>query len=190
MYKVISSLFVSVVFAILMLPVVTQAVGSPTPKVAPLGFALGETSRSVVIQTLRGKVELEPQGTNRYSAGPMLLAEGAGLGITGLEKVLFIFDRTNTLVAVEMTLDKEFDRGFDKVYGRLAAKYPVVKKTVPFVGNKYARFESAGNVIELDAPHLSFTLTVTYMTRGFEQAFKAIRRQDADAKEKNEGGKF
>lgn len=188
MFKVINSSVVSMAFALL-LPVVTQAAGSPT-KVAPLGFALGEASRSVVTSTLRGQVELEPQGTNRYSAGPMLLAEGAGLGITGLEKVLFIFDRTDTLVAVEMTLDKEFDRGFDKAYGRLAAKYPVVKQTVPFVGNKYARFESAGNVIELDAPHLSFTMAVVYMTRDFEQAFKTIRRKDAETKEKNESGKF
>jgi hypothetical protein len=121
----------------------------------------------------------------------MLLADGAGLGVEGLQSALFIFDNKETLVTVQMTLNKgALGEVFDRTYERLAAKYKLARKAVPFVGDKYARFEKGDAVIELSAPHLSFAMTVTYMTRGFEQAFKALSTKDAQDKEKREGGQF
>lgn len=48
---------------------------------------------------------------------------------------------------------------FDVVYDRLAAKYALVRKQIPFVGSKYARIKSGDVIIELEAPHMSFTMT-------------------------------
>jgi len=178
-----------IVWLLFLLPVAAAAAEPVTTSaVSPLGYTLGSASRASVEKSLRSKTTVLRRGTNRYSDGPMLRAEGSGLGVDGLQSALFIFDNKETLVVVQMTLNKGV--GFDRTYERLIAKYPLARKTVPFVGNKYARFEKDGSVIELEAPHLDFVMTVTYMTRGFEQAFKTRSRQDAQAKEKREGGQF
>lgn len=191
MYPINLSSFIRVVFMLILLPAVALAEGQTTTAVSPLGYTLGSAQRADVENSLRRKADVKPNGTNRYSSGPMLLAEGAGLGVDGLQEALFVFDSNETLVCVQLTLNKGgFAEEFDRTYARLAAKYPLVKKTVPFVGNKYARFEKGTNIIELDAPHMSFAMTVTYMTRGFEQNFKKVSRQNAQEKEKHEGSQF
>lgn len=191
MYPIKLSSFIRIVFMLILLPSIALAEGKSAIAVSPLGYTLGSAQRSDVENSLRRKADVKPNGTNRYSSGPMLLAEGAGLGVEGLQSALFIFDSNEKLVAVQLTLNKGgFAEEFDRTYTRLAAKYPLARKTVPFVGNKYARFEKGTDIIELDAPHLSFAMTVTYMTRGFEQNFKNVSRQDAREKEKHEGSQF
>jgi len=190
MYPINLSSFVRVVFMLILLPAVALAEGQTATSLSPLGYTLGSAQRADVENSLRRKADVRPKGTNRYSSGPMLLAEGAELGVEGLLSALFIFDSHETLVAVQLTLNKGFGEEFDRTYARLAAKYPLVKKTVPFVGNKYARFEKGTDIIELNAPHLNFAMTVTYMTRGFEQNYIKVSRQDAREKEKHEGSQF
>lgn len=175
----------------LILPAVATAADHPATSVSPLGYALGSASRAAVEKNLHGKTTVKPNGTNRYSAGPMLLAEGTGFGVEGLREALFIFDNKETLVAVQLTLNKGgLGEEFDRTYERLAAKYALKMKRVPFVGSKFARFERGDAVIELDAPHLGFAMTVTYMTRGFEKNFKELLKQDAQEKERREGSQF
>ena len=58
----------------------------------------------------------------------------------------------------------------------LIGKQTLVGKQIPFVGSKYARFKSGDVIIELEAPHMSFTMTVTYMTAAFERVYQASRR--------------
>jgi hypothetical protein len=173
------------------LPVAAIAADQPTASVSPLGYTLGSANLTTVEKNLRSKTTVKQNGTNRYSGGPMLLAEGAGLGVEGLQEALFIFDNKETLVTVQLTLNKgALGEAFDRTSERLVAKYKLVRKAVPFVGDKYARFEKGDAVIELSAPHLSFAMTVTYMTRSFEQNFKRVSQQDAQDKEKREGGQF
>lgn len=175
----------------LILPTVVTAADRPSTSVTPLGYALGSANRAAVEKSLRSKTAVKPNGTNRYSDGPMLLAEGNGLGVKGLRKALFIFDNTETLVAVQLSLDKGgLAEEFDRTYERLATKYSLKMKRVPFVGSKFARFEKGDAVIELDAPHLGSAMTVTYMTRGFEKYYKALSKKDALEKEKREDGQF
>lgn len=176
---------------VLILPAVATAADHPSTSVSPLGYTLGSASRAAVEKSLRGKTAVKPNGTNRYSAGPMLLAEGNGLGVQGLREALFIFDNTETLVALQLSLDKGgLAEAFDRTYERLATKYSLKMKRVPFVGSKLARFENGDAVIELDAPHLGFAMTVTYMTRGFENDYKALSKKDTLEKEKREGSQF
>lgn len=159
--------------------------------VAPLGFAIGQATRQAVSDGLKGRTKLTPDGTNRYSRGAMLKAPGDKLGIENLEEVLFIFDDKEVLAAVQMRLHKgAMDANFDTVYQRLAAKYKPVTKQIPFVGNKYVRFRQGHVVIDLESPHMSFTMTVTYMTDGFERAYTAESRREAEEKEKQERRQF
>ena len=146
MYPMKLSSFIRIAFMLILLPSIVLAEGQAVTAVSPLGYTLGSAHLFDVEKSLRRKSDVKPNGTNRYSSGPMLVAEGTGLGIEGLQSALFIFDSTETLVAVQMTLNKGgFAEEFDRTYARLAAKYPLVKKTVPFVGNKYARFERRGH---------------------------------------------
>jgi len=159
--------------------------------VAPLSFAIGQATRKAVEDGLKGRTKLRNDGINRFSNGPMLTATGANLGIEDLTEVLFIFDPKGILVALRMTLRKgPMDGNFDRTYKHLAAKYPVVSRDVPFVGNKAARFRHGNVLIDLESQHLSFVLTVSYMTTDFEATYAAERRKDAEQQKQRERGQF
>ena len=128
---------------------------------------------------------------NRYSRGIMLEGPGQGLGIDNLSEVLFVFDEQDKLVGVRMTFPKSpLDQNFESLLGYLSAKYPLVSKQIPFVGNKSARLKQGDVVIEAYAPHLSITMTILYMTTGFEQAIEAGLRQEAESKKQRESSQF
>lgn len=90
---------------------------------------------------------------------------------------MLIFDASDKLAAVLMTLPKgggfgDLQNGnFAKTVKTLAAKYKLVEKNQPFVGNARARFRQGDSVIELDAPHLSFTMELRYLTDALQKAF-------------------
>lgn len=159
-------------------------------EVAPLGFAIGSATKKQVESGMKGRASLRPEGTNQYSRGPMLSAPGRGLGIDNLSQVTFIFDDKDVLAAVLMSFRKDpLGESFNRLYEHLAAKYPVVSKNVPFVGDKYVRFKKGDVLIDLEAPHLSFTMTATYMTTAFERAYRTEterRRQRQKAQERSQ----
>lgn len=160
-------------------------------EVAPLGFTIGKANRQTVIAGLKGKTRLTDKGTNRYSRGVILEGSGQGLGIDNLSEVLFVFDEQDTLVGLRMTFPRNpWDRDFENLLGYLQEKYPLVRKEIPFVGDKSARLKLGDVVIEAYAPHLSFTMTVLYMTMGFEQAIEVGQRQKAASKKKRESAQF
>jgi hypothetical protein len=160
-------------------------------EVAPLGFAIGKATRGLVVEGLKGKTKLTDEGVNRYSRGVMLEGPGEGLGIDDLSEVLFVFDAQDNLVGLRMTFPKgPMDHGFENLLGYLSAKYPLVSKQIPFVGDNSARLQQGDVAIEVYAPHLSFTMTVLYMTTGFEQAIEAGLRQEAESKKKRESSQF
>lgn len=155
--------------------------------VAPLGFAVGKATLKEVKAGVPGGAKLSNEGTNRYSKGPMFKAQGRAFDIEGLQDVWFVFDEREALVAVQMTMAKS---GFERVYQNLAGKYRLVSKDTPFVGNKSACFQQGDIVIELEAPHMSFEMTVTYKTTGFEKQAEAGVRQESAKKQKRETGQF
>lgn len=166
------------------MPVMAQ---TNAPTVAPLGFAVGKATLKEVKAGVPGGAKLSNDGTNRYSQGPMFKAQGRAFDIEGLQDVLFVFDEREALVAVKMTMTTG---GFGRVYQNLAGKYRLVSKDIPFVGDKSARFQQGDIVIELEAPHMSFDMTVTYITAGLEKQVKLGSRQESAQKQKRESGKF
>ena len=76
---------------------------------------------------------------------------------------------------MQIRIDEDCESGFDRVYKRLIAKYPLVSQSIPFVGNKKARFESGNAVILLIAPYMSFAMSITHVTRGFEKTYQSMR---------------
>ena len=72
----------------------------------------------------------------------------------------------------------------------LAAKYKQVEKSQPFVGDARATFRQGDSVVELDAPHLSFTMTLRYMTQALQKTFKQQSTSNKAAKERTQANKF
>lgn len=154
---------------------------------APLGLELGVATYAQVKQQVGGKTSLSNAGTNKYSGGKMLQGNGDGLGIDGLSEITFIFDQSEKLVAVLMTLPKD---SFQKTLNALSGKYKLVEKEAPFVGNASAKLQQGDSVIELNAPHMSFEMAVSYMTRGLKQAFTQQASSERAAKEKRQADQF
>ncbi len=154
---------------------------------APLGLELGVASYAQVNQQVGGKTSLSDVGTNKYSGGKMLQGDGAGLGIDGLNEITFIFDKTDKLAAVLMTLPKD---SLQKTLSALSNKYQLIEKQVPFVGNAFVRLQQGDSVIELDAPHLSFQMTVNYLTKSLKQSFNQQATGERAAKEKRQADLF
>jgi hypothetical protein len=153
----------------------------------PLGLELGVASYSQVNQQIGGKTSLANAGTNKYSGGKMLQGNGEGLGIDGLSELTFIFDQSDKLAAVLMTLRKD---SFQKTLNALSAKYKLIAKEVPFVGDASAKLQQGDSVIEISSPHMSFEMTVSYMTKGLKQAFTQKASSERATKEKRQADMF
>lgn len=154
---------------------------------APFGQELGLSTYAQVKQQIGSKTSLSNAGTNKFSGGKMLQGDGDGLGIEGLSGVTFIFDRTDKLVGVLMTLPKE---SFKPTLKALSAKYQLVSSEVPFVGNASAKLKLGDSVVELSAPHMSFTMEVLYLTNSLKQAFQQQSSNERAAKDKKQADMF
>jgi PKD repeat protein len=86
-----------------------------------------------------------------------------------------------------MSLPKE---SFKPTLKALSAKYALVSSEVPFVGNASAKLKQGDSVIELNAPHLSFTMEVLYLTSGLKQSFQQKSSNERAAKEKRQADMF
>lgn len=179
--------FIHLVLSFVLMASMPAMAQTSTTAVAPLGFAIGKATLKEVKDGVPGGAKLSNEGTNRYSRGPIFKAQGRAFDIEGLQDVWFVFDEREALVAVQMTMAKS---GFERVHQNLASKYRLVRKDTPFVGNKSARFQQGDIVIELEAPHMSFEMTVTYETTGFKKQAEAGIRQESAQKQKRESGKF
>lgn len=154
---------------------------------APLGLELNVATYAQVKQQLGGKTSLSDAGTNKYSGGRMVESNGDGLGIDGLSSVTFIFDKADKLAAVLMTLPKD---SFAKTLSALSGKYKLLEKQVPFVGNASAKLQQGETIIELNAPHMSFQMTVMYATQALKQSFTQQASNERAAKEKRQADQF
>ena len=62
----------------------------------------------------------------------------------------------------------------------------IIKKEIPFVGNKYARYKNDNDFIELDAPHLSFSMSLLYIEKSFEDAYLKMNAEEKNNKKTKE----
>lgn len=110
----------------------------------------------------------------------MLVSDGQGLGVEGLTKLVAIFDKTKTLVAVVMTMPKNVN----STYSKLSEKYKTVSNNIDlFMGNGSAKLEKGDSWVMIEAPHLSFQMDVMYATKGF---MADVERDNEDSRAKKE----
>lgn len=147
---------------------------------APLGLELGFANVEGVKSLLGGRTRLEERGRNAVTGGPMLWSEGDGLDVDGLTGIVFVFDAAGVLAGVEMTVPKDPR----SMMNRLSSKYtPVSNRINNFMNHGYAQLKKGDSIIEIDSPHLSFTMDVRYLTSKF---FLDAARMHAESKVRKE----
>jgi len=160
--------------------------GPRTPNAAPLGFEISVAKLADVRAQLGDRTTLKAAGTNKFSGGPMLVSNGAGLGIDGLQEITFIFDEEEVLQGVLLTLPKRFRPTFET----LRKKYKVVSQRIPFVGDAHARFSQGASAIILDAPHLSFEMSLHYLSDRLLATFESRSARDQARHEKEQADRL
>lgn len=158
----------SSVIASLVLALTSTNTALADPK--PLGFELGKAT----IEDVQNTYKTTEAGISAYTEGKMLNVDAYEVGLQDLQKVLFIFNSDGTLSVVDMTFRKT---KFDELYGQLNKKYKLVKKQIPFVGNKYAEYKNGKSTVKLDAPHMSFELDVIYGQNSFFKIMNEVNNR-------------
>lgn len=154
---------------------------------SPLGFTLGKTTQSDVERSLpRDKIK----AVNRSGAtgGPWIEIDPAAFDFDGLEKVILVFDTDPRLVLVQLTIAKQ---RFRDVLADLRSKYSAQYQNIDnFMQNGGATFRSGDDWIIFDAPHLSFSLELTYVTDSFWRELRRHGKERTIQKRQQERGKL
>ena len=153
--------------------------GSAHADASVLGLEMGKST----VSALKNKFEVESQGINQWSRGEMYSIDTAGIPIDGIKNALAIFNTDGKLDCVLLTIQKH---RFDELSSSLQKKYKVTKKVKPFVGDSYVHFKDGNTLIELDAPHMSFAMTLIYMQEDFKKSFKTGVKAEEDQKRQAE----
>jgi hypothetical protein len=145
---------------------------------SPFGLALGKAS----VGDLKKKFSVSYTGKNRYSDGDMYNIETSGLPIDGITEATAIFNNKKVLVGVLLTTHKS---KFDSFYSSMRGKYREVSKQIPFVGSKSVEFVDGDSQVFLKAPHMSFSMSVNYVTKKFYRAFTRSSNEERKRKANN-----
>lgn len=146
---------------------------------SPFGLELNKTT----VDEAEDKYSLLENGINYYSNGPMYYVDSRDLSVDGLKNMLLIFSENNVLLAVQATFSKS---KFDSLNNNLSKKYKTIKKDIPFVGNKYVKYKDDQSLIILDAPHMSFELTLLYTLADFDKKVNSISKENKNKENNNE----
>jgi hypothetical protein len=174
-------IFIAVAFSFL-----TQI--SFAANVAPLGLELGVATIDKVKKEIGSRTKLVDNGINAYSEGQMLAGNGEGLELDGLKEITFIFDKSNVLAGVLMTFPKGGmgNENFKEKLAMLSAKYKIVEKSVPFVGDSYTKLKLGDSIVELKAPHMSFDMSLNYLTNRLLKNFYTVSAKESAEKQKKQ----
>ena len=158
-------------FAIVLASITTSA--APSTNATPFGLEIGVATCDAARAKLGQAEESKLGGTEVLltASDPSALYDGASKAVARCAD--------GKVIAVEIEASKggmgsEGSRG---VYAILSKKYKLVAGgPMSQLGNGYARFAAGNLVIEQDAPHLSFTFTLTYYEKSFYESIVASNK--------------
>ncbi len=146
-------------------------------------FFLGKMTEN----QLKAKYNISHTGTNKYSSGNMYSVPTSSIDFQGLKEVTTIFSTNGKLVAVLTTLPKS---KFDYLNQVLSSKYKLLNQQIPFVGNKSATYRDGATEITLEAPHMSFDMSMNYINDDLMRAYKQQSEAEARQKQKSEASQL
>lgn len=94
-------------------------------------------------------------------------------------KVTLMQDPDGKVIYVDIGYEKAFNgETFNKFNQSLRKKYGQARvSNIPFVGNRYVRWEKFGMVVTLDEPHMGFDGTLSYYTKAFWDHLQRSRQE-------------
>ncbi|WJG24394.1 hypothetical protein [Vibrio furnissii] len=143
------------------------------------GLTIGETT----IQDMKKQYNVSHSGTNMYTNGDMYTISPSQIKFDGLNKVITIYNKSGKLVAVLTEFPKN---KFEYLNSALSNKYSLVSKQIPFVGDKSATYKDGETEISLNAPHLSFGMTMNYIHNDLLRAFNEQTEKEKKQKQQQE----
>lgn len=90
-------------------------------------------------------------------------------------------------MAVLTTLPKS---KFNYLNNTLSKKYKRINQKIPFVGDRFVSYKSGDTKITLEAPHLSFQLSMNYIRNDLMRKFNKKSQADKRKKQKNEASQL
>ncbi|MBK6727091.1 MAG: hypothetical protein IPG63_07495 [Xanthomonadales bacterium] len=173
-------------FSLVLMLVASIPVLSAEPARA-LGFEVGKATSAEVRTAMTERAgHPRQQGTSAVTGGELLLF-GPDRAIGGMKEAVFVFDTEGRLVATVVVLSK--DR-YEEVLKALRSKYTLLDEQRPFVGNRSARLRSGTVQIVVDAPHLSFEMSVLYTTPAFQKQLDAQQRAERESARRRDAASF
>lgn len=153
-----------------------------------LSYTMGQSIYAEVKHSLlqRGASPRD-KGTSGHAGGPMLEASGRSIGVEGLYGAYMIFDAESRLAGGLLTLDKS---RYDAVVQAPKQKYTLVREIRPFVGNRLAEFRADSAHITVDAPRLSFEMTVRYRTPTVKVSLESEAEAEAAERRRTDREQF
>ncbi|WP_148211486.1 hypothetical protein [Thioalkalivibrio sulfidiphilus] len=173
------------VVPILFLLLLAGGAKAETEAVTVLGLTMGQSTPKDVRDAFQG---VRQTGVNRYSNGPMLNTRG-DVGVRGVKETTFIFSEDERLVAVLIEMPKH---RFEEIVDALGAQYELVRSQGlrSRVGNRSAEFRRGDVSIKLDAPHMSFDMSLLYAKEAFLARFDETQRREQEAERAQERGRL
>lgn len=144
------------------------------------GMTLGKTTLEDFRKTYPSSTH---EGKNKWTDGQMYSIPVSELDFDGVKSDLIIFNKDGQITAITLDIDKE---RFGTINSMLSKKYKLIKKDIPFVGNKYVRYKNDKDFIELDAPHLSFSMSLLYIEKSFEDTYLKMNMEEKNNKKTKE----
>lgn len=143
----------------------------------------GLTINETTVEELKNTYSVTYSGQNKFSLGDMYDIGTSQIQFEGLQSVRTVFNQDGLLIAVLTGLPKA---RYNYLKSALAGKYTLVSHKTPFVGDKSAKFKSGNTEIEIDAPHMSFEMTMNYLHVDFLRAFRTKSANERQTKQKKE----
>ena len=150
---------------------------------APFGLEIGKAS----VADLKAQHSARSVGTNAYTGGEVYQLDVSRIEFDGLKSVQVIFNQSGKVEGVVAMLDKQ---RFDDIARSLSGKYKTVSKKLPFVGDKRVVWVDSSTEIMLDAPHMSFEMTMQYVTKDLLRKFNNSVNESSKAKTKHEASQL
>lgn len=157
------------VFVLAMLPSLAHA------DTSAFGMTLGKTTLDEFMKEYPSAAKV---GKSDWTDGAIYSIPVNDLNFEGVKTDYVIFTQDGKLTAITIDIDKG---RFNKIHGMLSKKYKVSSKEIPFVGNKFVRYKSGDDIIELEAPHLSFEMNLLYAEKNFLDVYSK-RKSERDNK--------
>lgn len=143
-----------------------------------IGLEIGKST----IEDVKSKYTIEYSDTTDW--GTSYTVDPSAINIEGLNKVFVLLKKNDgKLGGVVMFINKS---RFDDLADSLQKKYTVLSSKRPRVGDAHVYLQDGNTAIDLDAPHLSFEMTLLYIEKDIKDALVNQSQQDAQQKKQAE----